>query len=234
MTAVHLAELVQRTRAELPPGAACTAASVARWILQQQLHRAELRGVLCVAQHLPAEQPHLLALLAERDPRRRQLLLQRVITDGEWERQIRALCRRWRSDGVDPAELYQAGVEGLLIAAERWRPGQGWRTYAYSWIEYRISECIRLCDAGPVAESQREIRQRRRSGGEARTRSWAPLHEGLAAEGDDAQELDRSALVHLAELSEARQTAVRAWAEGRPHDQAEADLGLRELRRLVQ
>jgi hypothetical protein len=87
-------------------------------------------------------------------------LIPHLIRAGEWDDQIAAIARRWRQEGLTHAEISAAGMAGLLRAIRDWRPGPGWRSYAYRWITKEIE---RLCRASGsiVMETEDEMRVRR-------------------------------------------------------------------------
>lgn len=133
----------------------------------------------------------LQALRTTTDPRARQRLQGDLLRVGEWLPQIKAIARRWACEAIEPEEFESAGVMGLLEAAGRFDggDGEGWPTYATTWIRRRVQELARAQQGPLVAETQWEQRTARRQRTERRPRDWSPVEvsaskeEGLCERG---------------------------------------------------
>lgn len=103
-----------------------------------------------------ALQDQALALISAGHDRLVPLLLKA----GQWERQVSALAQKWTQDGLSREDLCSAGMMGLMRAIRGYKPGGGFRTYAYLWIRKEIE---RACRAGGslLIESEQEMRVRR-------------------------------------------------------------------------
>ena len=90
---------------------------------------------------------------------------------------VSALARRWACDTIEPEEFESAGVMGLLEAAQRYDggDGQGWPTYATTWIRRRMQELARAQDGPVVIETQWEQRTARRQRVARRPAGWVPV-----------------------------------------------------------
>lgn len=123
--------------------------------------------------------------LASASPRKQQALLQELVRVGEWMPQVKREARRWSSASLPMEDLVQAGLMGLLEAAQRFdpqrpagppedpRPGWGWVNYAYAWVRLRISE------AGRQGESIVAVK----AGALRMPRGWVPLEASDAEDG---------------------------------------------------
>ncbi len=185
----ELAALVAARRAQLPRGAVYLEGQPLVDLLRVHLkERCAARNASAAALasryeagHRPAsrseaEQEILTTLTRTTDPQTRSRLKMILISVGSWGRQIRALSRRWRCDGVDQEEFEGAGLQGLLEAADRYdgRPS-GWPTFATTWIRRRIQELARLQGGPVVAITHHEERRSRAAGESRRAAGWAPL-----------------------------------------------------------
>lgn len=117
-------------------------------------------------------------LCATTDPRARQRLQGELLRVGEWLPQIKALARRWACEGIEAEEFEQAGLMGLLEAASRYdgrADGEGWPTYATTWIRRRMQELARAQGGPIVPETQHEQRTARRQRAQRRPHGWVPV-----------------------------------------------------------
>lgn len=132
-----------------------------------------------------AEVVILRALRAAASPRERQRLQADLLRVGEWTPRIRALARRWQCPEITLEEFVQAGLQGVLEAAQRYdgRP-TGWPTYATSWARRRIQELARAQQGPVVAETQWERRIAERTGAARRAAGWS-LVEAPRSDDDD-------------------------------------------------
>lgn len=119
-------------------------------------------------------------LRATTDPRARQRLQGDLLRVGEWLPQIKALARRWACEGIEPEEFAQAGLQGLLEAASRFDggDGEGWPTYATTWIRRRMQELARAQGGPIVLETQHEQRTARRQRTQRRPHGWVNVGFG--------------------------------------------------------
>lgn len=158
-----------RGPARLSPGI------LAQRIVRQHLAQGRGRRAARVAELLRAH-----ARLAERYPPRRRPRLSDQLQDqalgciatgsawlipdllraGDWDRQIATLARRWRQEGLSLDELCSAGKVGLLRAISRYRPGGGFRSFAYLWIKKELERACRY-GGSIVMETEQEMRVRR-------------------------------------------------------------------------
>ena len=199
----ELAALVAARRAQLPPGAVyregqplvdllrvhlqerCSERNAAAAALASRYeagHRPESRAA--------AEAEILTTLIRTTDPQTRGRLKKLLIDAGSWGRQIRALARRWRCEGVDQDEFEAAGLQGLLEAADRFDPSRGgWATYATTWIRRRVQELARLQGGPLVAITHHEARKAKETGSSRRAAGWAPLDPSTDEEQHHAGEV---------------------------------------------
>lgn len=113
--------------------------------------------------------------------------------------------RNHLANGLDPDDIFQLGVEGLMRAADLYDPDRNVRfsTYAVPWINQRIqrglmntSRTVRL--PAHVEEKVRKLRQARREVGSrlAEEPTPAALAEHLGWREDDVQQLIMADLTH--------------------------------------
>ena len=213
-SAQELAALVAARRALLPPGAVYLEGQPLVDVLRDHLaarcsarnNAAAALAARYEAGHRPesraaAEGEILQTLIKTTDPQTRTRLKKLLIEVGSWGRQIKALARRWRCDGVDQAEFESAGLQGLLEAADRFdgRPS-GWPTYATNWIRRRIQELARAQGGSIVMTTHHEERRAKANGESRRAAGWAPLDPGADEEQQHAGEVGAA----VAELQQTR------------------------------
>ena len=221
--AAELRAEVDTRRAALPPGAIYLAGQPL--VDLYRVHLAEHRSRLNMdaaalasryeAGHRPASRGEaegeiLQTLIKTTDPQTRGRLKRILISVGNWDRQIRALARRWRCDGVELEEFQSAGLQGLMEAADRYdgRPS-GWPTYATTWIRRRVQELARLQGGPLVAITHHEARKSKETGSSRRAAGWAQLDPGA----DDDQN------AHLGEVG----AAITELQQTRDQEQEDQD-----------
>lgn len=167
--AAELHQVVAELRALAPKARITEASLVQHWIrLDLRKHHLAHAHVLLrqLAPHprkrgagLPAQLQDQVLAAIHRGPLRERLIAE-LDRAGEWESQISALARRWRQDGCTHEELCAAGRLGWVTAVQRWKPGPGWRSYAYMWIRKELERATRL-GGSLLIESEHEARIRR-------------------------------------------------------------------------
>ena len=204
--AIVLRDQIDDSRKRAPQATVTPAGLVASIIREhlaarrQEQHRALLvelrRHPLRPKAQLPyALQDRVLAAIHQlNSPRDR--LVGELIRAGAWPSQIAALARRWKQQGLAQDDLETAGMVGLMQAINRWRPGTGWRSYAYLWIKKELERCCRTGGA-LVMESEGEMRIRRtveRHARQGTTAEEIAQKTGLSAEQVERGQQGRRAL----------------------------------------
>ena len=234
-SAQELAALVAARRAQLPPGAVYLEGQPLVDLLRVHLQeRRSARNAAAAALASRYEAGHrppsrgeceteiLQTLIKTTDPQTRGRLKRILISVGSWDRQIRALARRWRCEGVELEEFQSAGLQGLLEAADRYdgRPS-GWPTYATTWIRRRVQELARIQGGSIVAVTHHEERRAKETGTSRRAAGWAQLDPGA----DDDQN------AHLGEVG-AAVTELQAQKDQDAEEQAQRARLLSMIRKL--
>ena len=177
---------------------------------------------------LAAELELLGQIKAESVPAKRQRLIGELLTVGQWVAQIRGVVAQFGCARAEE-DLAQAGLQGLLEAVSRYDAGlalselghgEGWVSYAYSWIRRRIGEQAARSGA-IVRETQWEQRAAKRDGRERRAQAWSGL-ETVAARAAVAVEPTSERAERLAAVLRADGALAEAVRHGEDEAMAEA------------